>query len=109
MRRPFEYPPAPKCHKPPTSRTTIDGVTRCSGCGKVLDADDMVSISAKRTSKQGIPSQWNGVAPRRGNNSFEKGNRFDERGLPYLDAGGKPLKIKEPFDKRDYSSAITIS
>jgi hypothetical protein len=67
-----------------------------------LTEDDFVGFTAKPVSKQGIPSQWNKVPPRRPNNSFERGRRLDERGLSYLDGHGKPLKMKEAFDPSKY-------
>ena len=108
-RKPFEYPDPPECHTPPLSRETIDGVTRCSGCKKVLTPDEMMTVSAKPVSKQGIPSQWNNVAPRRPNNSWERGVRRDERGVPFLDKAGNPVRVSAPFDKRDYDDTIRIS
>lgn len=105
---PFKHPDPPACHEPPVSRTTINGVTTCSRCGTELNPLDLRRYSASRTSKQGIPSQWNKVPPRRPNNSFEKGNRLDERGLSYLNSSGRPIKMKEEFDKRKYDSSITI-
>jgi len=99
------YPPPPECHRPPVSRTTIDGVTRCSRCQTELTEDDFVGFTARPVSKQGIPSQWNSVPPRRPNNSFERQTRKDDRGLPYLDSSGKPLKMKEKFDPAKYGKS----
>lgn len=106
--KPFEYPPPPECHTPPLSRTTVNGETFCSGCGESLNPLDLARFSNQRVSKQGIPSQYNNVPPRRPNNSFEKGRRLDERGVPYLDKAGKPLTMKAAFDKRKYDSSIRV-
>lgn len=109
-RKPFDYPDPPECHTPAISRTTINGVTRCSGCGKHLTLDDLKTVSAKPVSKQGIPSQWNNVAPHRPNNSWERGVRTDERGVPRLDKAGMPVHMGSEFNKRDYeSNTIRIS
>lgn len=77
----------------------------CPHCGRVnLEALRSVQVSPSAT-----PSRRNAIPPRRPNNSFEKGNRLDERGLPYLDRSGSPLKMKEKFDRRDYGAEkITI-
>jgi hypothetical protein len=45
----------------------------------------------------------NNVPPRTPNNSFERGVRKDERGLPYLDDNGQPLRMKESFNPKRYS------
>lgn len=78
----------------------------CKGCGRV-DLDTLRSIMV---SYQVNPSRMNNVAPSTPNNSFEKGIRKDERGLPYLDTNGVPLRMKESFNKRHYSgNSIKVS
>jgi len=97
------------CHRPPLNRVTINGRTYCGKCRTELTFEDLRQVSNARVSKQGIPSQWNNVPPPRPNNSWEKGNRFDDRGIPYLDKKGLPLKVKEPFKRTDYENRIEIS
>lgn len=79
----------------------------CPHCGAVdLDALRSIQVSPSAT-----PSRKNSVPPRRPNNSYERGVRKDERGLPYLDTNGKPVRLKEKFDRRHYQrseQSITI-
>jgi hypothetical protein len=70
----------------------------CRKCGRV-DLDALRSI---RISYEVNPSRMNNVAPRSPNNSFEKGIRKDERGIPYLDTNAKPLRMKESFNPKHY-------
>lgn len=64
-----------------------------------MDAIRSINISPSAT-----PNRRNSIPPRTPNNSFERGNRTDERGIAYLDRDGKPLKMKESFNKKDYES-----
>lgn len=48
------------------------------------------------------------MAPRQPNNSFEKGKRLDERGIPFLNREGKPLHMKDSFRKSDYRDTVTL-
>ncbi len=81
----------------------------CPQCGRVdLDALRSVQVSPSAT-----PSRKNSVPPSRPNNSFERGVRKDDRGIPYLDSNGKPLRLKEKFDRKLYAKAerpsVTLS
>lgn len=77
------------------------GRNSCPSCGRVdLDALRSVHISYEVN-----PSRMNDIPPSQPNNSFEKGIRKDRRGLPYLDRDGKPLRIKESFNPKDYGDA----
>lgn len=72
---------------------TINGRLHCKHCGRIVkDELELYVLGSLRLR----------VAPARPNNSFERGVRRDERGLPYLDANGRPLRMKEPFDPRKY-------
>jgi hypothetical protein len=62
----------------------------------------MEAVRSIRISPSATPNRRNDIPPRTPNNSFEKGNRTDERGISYLDKDGKPLKMKESFRKKDY-------
>tara|TARA_B100000214_G_scaffold341582_1_gene288770 strand:- start:730 stop:948 length:219 start_codon:yes stop_codon:yes gene_type:complete len=48
------------------------------------------------------PSIKNSIPPRGSNNSWEKGTRTDDRGVPYLDKNLDPVKMGEKFNKNDY-------
>tara|TARA_R100000742_G_C4259626_1_gene77439 strand:+ start:216 stop:431 length:216 start_codon:yes stop_codon:yes gene_type:complete len=48
------------------------------------------------------PSIKNNIAPRRPNNSWERGTRKDDRGVPYLDKKLEPVKMGEKFNEYDY-------
>lgn len=70
----------------------------CPACNRVdLDALRSINISYDVN-----PRRKNDVPPRRPNNSFERGVRTDERGIPYLDKNGQPLRMKESFNPKDY-------
>jgi len=82
---------------------------QCSACGQIiLDVPDHDLLSV-RVAPSAMPSRLNGIAPRTPNNSFEKGIRRDERGVPYLDSQGTPLRMKDTFRKSDYREVITIN
>ena len=76
----------------------------CRKCGRV----DMETLRSIQISPAVNPTSRNNVPPRTPNNSFEKGNRLDERGLPFLDKSGSPLKMKESFDRQDYAGRESI-
>ncbi len=76
----------------------------CRICGRV-DLDTLRSIQIPPSIN---PASRNNIPPRTPNNSFEKGNRLDERGLPFLDQGGSPLKMKESFDRQNYAGRESI-
>jgi hypothetical protein len=84
----------------------------CSGCGDILPSrlilnEDLASV---QIAPSAMPSRLNGIPPRRPNNSFEKGIRRDDRGVPFLDKQGSPLKMKETFRPSDYGrERITIN
>ena len=75
---------------------TINGKSYCKGCGRLITDDLELYI---------IGSPHLRSAPRRPNNSFEKGVRRDERGVPYLDSSGHPIHMGESFDPRKYREA----
>lgn len=80
----------------------------CPHC-KAVDLDRLRSINVQPSA---TPSRKNSIAPRRPNNSFEKGRRTDSRGLSYLNSDGQPLKMKESFDRSKYwedRTSITVS
>ena len=62
-----------------------------------------------QVSPSAMPSRRNDKPPRRPNNSFEKGNRLDDRGLPYLDKDAMPLKMKEDFRPEKYGGREKIT
>lgn len=70
----------------------------CEHCGRV----DLEALRSIRISYEVNPSRMNNVPPRTPNNSFEKGIRKDERGVPYLRSNGTPLKLGESFNSRHY-------
>lgn len=70
----------------------------CKVCGHTVGDRRVPQIAPSA-----LPSQRNSIAPRRPNNSFEKGNRLDERDLAYLDHSGQPVKMGESFNTRDYT------
>lgn len=82
----------------------------CSLCGLAMPSQRMriEDLASVQVAPSAMPSRLNGIAPRTPNNSFEKGIRRDERGVPYLDSQGSPLRMKEPFRKADYRESITI-
>ncbi len=76
----------------------------CRKCGRV-DLEVLRSIQLPPSIN---PTSRNNIPPRTPNNSYEKGNRMDERGLPFLDATGSPLKMKESFDRHNYAGNESI-
>lgn len=62
----------------------------CASCGRVLDEHELVLVTAAPP------------PPRRHENPWGRGVRRDERGLPYLDANGQPLRLGEPFNPDNY-------
>lgn len=81
----------------------------CRSCGAV-DLDRLRSV---QISPSAMPTRRNAIAPRRPEaDSFAKGIRKDERGVPYLDTNGKQLRMKESFDPKSYGasdSSIKVS
>lgn len=80
------------------------GRNSCPKCGRIdREVYDSIQISpqVKGISRNHLP-------PRTPNNSFEKGNRLDERGLAYLDHAGSPLKMKETFDETKYNGGKEV-
>ncbi len=75
---------------------TINGKHYCKECGRLVQDDLELYI---------LGSPHLRSAPRRGGNSFERGIRRDERGLPYLDENGQPLRMKESFNPRHYGKS----
>jgi len=68
----------------------------CTKCSSVVDTIVMnIAPSA-------MPSTKNHVPPRKPNNSWEKGIRKDNRGVPYLDKTGQEVRMGEKFNKYDY-------
>lgn len=68
----------------------------CTECSKVIDTL-VLNIAPSAT-----PSIKNNIPPRGSNNSWEKGTRKDDRGVPYLDKNLEPVKMGEKFNKNDY-------
>lgn len=82
----------------------------CVRCGEAIDLGHNDDLASVQIAPSAMPSRLNGIPPRRPNNSFEKGNRLDDRGVPYLDKHGSPLKMKDPFRPSDYGrERITIN
>lgn len=78
----------------------------CHKCGRSTLAEVLSTVSV---SPRVNPSRKN-APPRQPNNSFERGIRKDDRGVPYLDKNGKALRMKEGFNRRDYGqSVVTIN
>ncbi len=79
-------------------RTNVPGLGECCfNCGRVIPEDELVLVTAA------------GQPPTRYENPYGRGIRKDERGLPYLDENGQPLRLGEPFDPRNYGKrTITI-
>lgn len=74
----------------------------CRGCGHI----DREVIESVQISPSATPSRKNAIPPRTPNNSFEKGVRKDERGVPYLDTDMSPVHFKESFNKRAYERSV---
>jgi len=68
----------------------------CTECTMVIDTV-VLNIAPSAT-----PSIKNSIPPRGSNNSWEKGTRTDDRGVPYLDKNLEPVKMGEKFNKYDY-------
>ena len=85
----------PSCNPVATSVRFFKGVEVCGNCGRELDVSDFIVISQ-------------GPAPRQPNSSFERGIRRDDRGIPYLDREGNPLRMGEPFDPRKYGEGSIV-
>lgn len=79
--------------------------TFCPNCG-LANQEVLGSI---QIAPSAMPSRKNAIPPRRSNNSFERGNRLDERGLPLLKPNGKPMKMKDRYDPKKYGrEKVTI-
>ncbi len=79
----------------------INGKSYCTECGRLVQDDLELYILGNPHLRS---------APRRSENSFERGVRHDERGIAYLDQNGQPLRMKEPFNPRHYGkSPLDIS
>ena len=77
----------PYCWKP----VQLPGYGTCCGtCGRVLPEDELVLVTSAPP------------PPHRYENPYGRGIRRDERGLPFLDENGSPLRLGEPFDPRKY-------
>jgi len=86
----------PSCNPVATNVRFFKGFEVCADCGRELDHSDFIVISK-------------GPPPRQPNNSFEKGVRRDERGIPYLNESGNPIKMGESFNPRKYKRSARIS
>jgi len=91
----------PHCHKSRTSGNSCR-VDR-GGCGRI----DREAIESIQISPSATPSRRNSIPPRTPNNSFEKGVRRDERGVPLLDKDASPLHLGEGFNKRSYERSVS--
>lgn len=78
--------------------------TFCPNCG-LANQDRLHSI---QIAPSATPSRRNSAPPRTPNNSFEKGKRLDERGIPFLNREAKPLLMKDHFDKSKYRDTVTL-
>jgi hypothetical protein len=76
----------------------VGGRSFCRHCGREIRTE----------AEFYVVSRHGASVPRRPNNSFERGVRRDNRGLPYLDSKGRPLRMKEPFDRRDYGESPIV-
>lgn len=81
-----------------------ESLNTCPECGRF----DREVIESIQISPSATPTSRNSIPPRTPNNSFEKGNRLDERGIAYLDSSGHPLKMKETFDQRKYGGRGSV-
>lgn len=81
--------------------TTKINQSNCVKCGRITMEEKLASI---QISPSATPSRKNNLPPRRPNNSFEKGNRTDERGIAYLNEHGSPMKMGEYFDPRKWET-----
>lgn len=75
-----------------------ENLNTCPECGR-FDREVLESI---QISPSATPTSRNDIPPRTPNNSFEKGVRKDERGVPYLNQEGRALRMKDQFDERKY-------
>jgi hypothetical protein len=71
---------------------------KCLNCHRKVEHRELVRIRGARPN--GPPSG--------SKNSWERGIRSDERGVPYLDKAGSPLSMGEPFNPREYKETYTI-
>jgi hypothetical protein len=82
----------------------------CDGCEDLIPSEGNQDLASVMIAPSAMPSRLNGIPPRRPNNSFEKGIRRDDRGVPFLDTKGSPLRMKETFRPSDYGrERITIN
>jgi hypothetical protein len=75
---------------------TVKGVPYCNECGREISAEELATAAT-------MPA-----APKTPNNSFERGIRRDERGIPYLDRQGRPLRMRESFNPKDYGAGPVV-
>jgi hypothetical protein len=68
----------------------------CRFCGRVIDGHELVLVT-------NAPPP-----PRRHENPWGRGIRKDERGLPYLDKNGQPLRLGEPFNPDSYGNRPVV-
>ena len=71
-------------------RQVVNGLEYCVTCGRVIEDYELTIVT-------NAPPP-----PHRHENPWARGIRKDERGLPYLDTNGQPLKLGEPFNPRKY-------
>ncbi len=72
-------------------RTFVPGLGECCAtCGRIIEEHELVLVTSAPP------------PPHRHENPFGRGIRRDERGIPYLDVNGAPLRLGEPFDPRNY-------
>jgi len=77
-------------------RQVVKGVECCVTCGRIIEGHELTIVTTAPP------------PPRRHENPWARGIRKDERGLPYLDANGQPLKLGEPFNPRTYGK-LTVT
>ncbi len=79
-------------------RTFVPGRGECcAACGRVIEEQELVLVTSASP------------PPRRHENPYGRGIRRDERGIPYLDENGQPLRLGEHFDPRTYGKgSVTI-
>jgi len=78
-------------------RVNLPGIGECCrDCGRVIEGRELVVVTTAPP------------PPRRHENRWGRGIRKDERGLPYLDSNGLPLRLGEPFNPDTYGKRPAV-